>query len=64
MILIRIFLGFILVAFRACAEHGLRKVVTDEHFCFLMKSVRLGGMTIMASSLLIMVTGVLDRKKL
>jgi uncharacterized membrane protein YgdD (TMEM256/DUF423 family) len=28
--------GFISVAFGACAEHGLREAVTDEHFRFLM----------------------------
>lgn len=34
------FLGFISVAFGAYAEHGLREVVTDEHFRFLMTAVR------------------------
>ena len=120
------FLGFILVAFGAYAEHGLREVVTDEHFRFLMTAVRynqvhavviaaiglallnggklscipslkwsgllfiigtmlfsfsiylsvsldlpglvnitpVGGMTIMAAWLLLMMTGVLARKKL
>jgi uncharacterized membrane protein YgdD (TMEM256/DUF423 family) len=33
-------LGFISVAFGAYAEHGLREVVTDEHFRFLMTAVR------------------------
>ena len=120
------FLGFISVAFGAYAEHGLREVVTDEHFRFLMTAVRynqvhavviaaiglallndgelscipalkwsgllfiigtmlfsfsiylsvsldlpglisitpVGGMTIMAAWLLLIVTGVLARKKL
>ena len=120
------FLGFISVAFGAYDEHGLREVVTDEHFRFLMTAVRynqvhavviaaiglallnggklscipalkwsgllfiigtmlfsfsiyfsvsldlpglvnitpVGGMTIMAAWLLLMMTGVLARKKL
>ena len=119
-------LGFISVAFGAYAEHGLREVVTDEHFRFLMTAVRynqvhavviaaiglvllnggklanipalrwsgllfiigtvlfsfsiylsvsldmpglvnitpIGGMTIMAAWLMLLVVGVLERKKL
>lgn len=34
------FLGFIAVAFGAYAEHGLREVVTEEQFRFLMTAVR------------------------
>ena len=33
-------LGFISVAFGAYAEHGLREVVSEEHFRFLMTAVR------------------------
>jgi len=33
-------LGFIAVVFGAYAEHGLRQVITDEHFRFLMTAVR------------------------
>ena len=33
-------LGFISVAFGAYAEHGLREVVTEEHFRFLMTAIR------------------------
>ena len=33
-------LGFISVAFGAFAEHGLKDVVSDEHFRFLMTAVR------------------------
>jgi uncharacterized membrane protein YgdD (TMEM256/DUF423 family) len=34
------FLGFISLAFGAYAEHGLREMLTDEHFRFLMTAVR------------------------
>lgn len=34
------FLGFISVAFGAYAEHGLRDIITDEHFRFLMTALR------------------------
>ena len=33
-------LGFVSVAFGAYAEHGLREVVSDENFSFLMTAVR------------------------
>ena len=33
-------LGFVSVAFGAYAEHGLREVVSDENFRFLMTAVR------------------------
>lgn len=33
-------LGFISVAFGAYAEHGLRPIITDEHFRFLMTAIR------------------------
>ena len=33
-------LGFISVAFGAYAEHGLREVISEEHFRFLMTAVR------------------------
>ena len=34
------FLGVISLAFGAYAEHGLREMLTDEHFRFLMTAVR------------------------
>ena len=33
-------LGFISIAFGACAEHGLRVTVSEEHFHLLMTAVR------------------------
>ena len=33
-------LGFVAVAFGAYAEHGLRNIVTDEHFRYLMTALR------------------------
>ena len=33
-------LGFISVVFGAYAEHGLKEVVTEEHFRFLMTAIR------------------------
>lgn len=33
-------LGFIAVAFGAYAEHGLRELVTEEHFRYLMTAIR------------------------
>ena len=33
-------LGLVSVAFGAYAEHGLREVVSDENFRFLMTAVR------------------------
>ncbi|MTI07806.1 DUF423 domain-containing protein [Roseibium denhamense] len=34
------FLGFFSVAFGAYAEHGLRPVITEEHFRYLMTAIR------------------------
>ena len=34
------FFGFVSVAFGAYAEHGLRELITDEHFRFLMTALR------------------------
>ena len=33
-------LGLVAVAFGAFAEHGLREVISDEHFRFLMTAIR------------------------
>ena len=34
------FLGFISVAFGAYSEHGLRPVISDEHYRFLLTAIR------------------------
>ena len=60
-------IGFIAIAFGAYAEHGLRDIVTNEHFRFLMTAIRYNqvhAVVIVALGLTMMANRELARQKL
>ena len=60
-------IGFIAIAFGAYAEHGLRDIVTNEHFRFLMTAIRYNqvhAVVIVALGLTMMANRELSRQKL